>query len=259
MNTAEFNRNAVNATECLTEGWNLIKNNYLIFLGMAALEIVIVIAVSLVPFIGGILSTLAAAPLLCGIYMALLKQFRGERAEFPVMFEGFNCFVPAVLVTLIAAIPFLLLGIAAVFFSSLTMGLANVQTANSANIFRGLGATFIMATLLTYLLVIVLQILLFFALPLVADRNANFADAVKLSLNAATANLGGLILLIILEIVVVLVGALACCIGVLFVLPVIYAANIIAYRQVFPDTNLPFGNQPPPSPDSYGGTYGTPQ
>lgn len=259
MNTDNFNSGAINAPDCLSQGWNLIKDNYLLFLGMTVIEIVIGVVVSLIPFVGGIISTLIAAPLLCGVYMALLKQHRGEPVEFSTLFDGFNRFVPAVLVTLLGLLPVFILGFAGIFFSSLTFGLTNIRGANADGIFRGLGAVFVLAMLVTYLVVIVLQILLFFALPLIADRDVSFMDAVKLSINAAMANIGGLILLILLEILVGLAGVVACCIGVLFVMPIIYAANIIAYRQVFPDTNLPFGNQAPPTPEQYGGTYGMPQ
>lgn len=259
MNNVQFNRSAVSASECLTVGWDLIKNNYLTFLLMVVLEIVIIFAVSLIPFIGGILSTALAAPLLVGIYMGLLKQYRGERADFGIMFEGFDRFLPAALVAVIGNLPLLLFGVAAVFFSSLSFGLGNIQPGNSEAMMRGLGATVILAAVVTYLLVIILQALLFFALPLIADRDMNAMDAVKLSISAATANIGGLILLFILEGIAIFVGALACCVGLLFVMPIVYAANIIAYRMVFPDANQPLGNQAPPQPDAYGGTYGMPQ
>lgn len=261
MITDNFNRNALNATECLSQGWELLKANYLIFLGMVVVEIVLVLVASMIPIFGAIASTAIAAPLVCGIYMALLKQYRGERAEFPVMFEGFNRFVPAVVISLVGALPFILFGIVSLFISSLSAaGLSAMgRSGDPTAILRGLGATFILGALVAWLASVVLGILLFFALPLVADRNMNFMDAIKLSISAATANLGGLILLVILEIVVSFVGVIACCVGIVFVMPIVYAANIVAYRQVFPDTNASFNNQPPPAPDAYGGTYGTPQ
>ena len=53
-------------------------------------------------------------------------------------------------------------------------------------------------------------------------------------------------------------GALACGIGIIFVLPVIYAANIAAYKKVFPSEEVQSDSEPP-RPEAYGGTYGTPQ
>jgi uncharacterized membrane protein len=112
--------------------------------------------------------------------------------------------------------------------------------------------------LAAYLISLALQLLLFFALPLIADHNLTFGDAVKLSASSVMSNLGGLIVLLILEILISIAGMFAFCIGIFFVLPVISAANIIAYRQVFPEAEQDFPNMPP-SPDSYGSTYGRAQ
>jgi uncharacterized membrane protein len=104
----------------------------------------------------------------------------------------------------------------------------------------------------------IFNILLFFAIPLIAERNAGIGDALKLSFSAALNNIGGLILLFILEGLLLIAGALCCGVGIFFVLPVVYAANIAAYKKVFPDGEPQF-NREPPRPEDYGGTYGTPQ
>jgi hypothetical protein len=44
----------------------------------------------------------------------------------------------------------------------------------------------------------------------------------------------------------------------LFVIPIIYAANAFAYRQVFPNFEPNFQTAPPP-PNVYGGNYGVGQ
>jgi uncharacterized membrane protein len=113
--------------------------------------------------------------------------------------------------------------------------------------------------LVVYVSLIVLSLLLIFALPLVADHNLNFLDAVKLSGKAAINNLGGLIGLLCLSVLVAIVGAFALCIGLLVALPVIFAANVVAYRQVFPNKGPEFNNEtllPPPLPSAYGENYG---
>ena len=51
-------------------------------------------------------------------------------------------------------------------------------------------------------------------------------------------------------------GVLAFCIGVLFVLPIIWVSWAFAYRQVFPDLSpTAYRNEPPP-PDAYQGSFG---
>ncbi len=100
--------------------------------------------------------------------------------------------------------------------------------------------------------------MLFFALPLIADRNTKIGETIKISVAAALGNVGGLLTLIIFEILISIAGALACGVGIFFVLPVIYAANIVAYQSVFPDFQSSV-NVEPPQPENYDETYGTPQ
>jgi uncharacterized membrane protein len=259
MSDLEIRNGAIDASACLSEGWALIKSNYGTFFGMTIVMILINIALNFIPYAGDIINALIAGPLMCGIYYALIVKSRGEEVRFPMMFEGFNRFLPAFLVTLIYTLPLLALGAAAVFFVTLnptpeTAGVGDFSTILGQQLTAGL----IASTIAAYLVSLALQILLFFALPLIADHNLGFADAVKLSIAGTTANLGGLIVLFLLEFLVILVSLFAFCIGIFFALPVIYAANIIAYRSVFPASQPSFFNEPP-RPDAYGGTYGSPQ
>jgi uncharacterized membrane protein len=82
-------------------------------------------------------------------------------------------------------------------------------------------------------------------------------EALKLSARAGWSNVGGIIVLAILGFLVALVGVLALCIGVLFVMPIIIVAWAFAYRQVFPDSGpSPAYRYEPPSPDAYQGSFG---
>jgi uncharacterized membrane protein len=81
--------------------------------------------------------------------------------------------------------------------------------------------------------------------------------AVKLSARAARANLGGVLGLVILELMLDVLGALLCCVGLAFVMPWTKSAWAIAYTEVF---SLAPQNQPgpppyppPPPPPAFGG------
>lgn len=257
MNTFEFRKGAVNASECISEGWNLIKSNYGLFIGMIVVEIVIAIIGSLIPYAGSIINLLVGGALTCGIYMALLAQRRGENPPFTLMFEGFSRIVPTTLVALISALPWLIFG--AVAYTFIALPNFTPETVDPAMIFnRAFLVPLIAGYLAVFFVSMILHILLFFALPLIADRNASIVDAIKSSAAAGLNNAGGLIALFIFEILLIIAGALACGIGIIFVLPIVYAANIVAYKSVFPD-DAPQFNTAPPRPDEYGGTYGTPQ
>lgn len=261
MENIEIRKGVIDAADCISEGFNFIKSNYWLFFAMGIVNLIIVIAANQVPYIGSIINILVSGALVCGIYIALLAQRRGENVPFQLMFEGFSRIFQTTLITLISSIPWFIFGIVIYFFIPLPSIQPNPE--NPMEVFNAIfNRAFIVPLVLSYLVVmlmgLVVSLLLFFALPLIADRDTGIAETIKLSVNAALGNIGGLLLLLLLEILLSIAGALVCGVGIFFVLPVIYAANIVAYQRVFPDFQSPFNNEPP-SPENYGQNYGTPQ
>jgi uncharacterized membrane protein len=77
-------------------------------------------------------------------------------------------------------------------------------------------------------------------------------EAIKLSIQAAMNNLGGLFVFMILSGLVMLLGMLMLCVGMFLIsIPVWFLAGAFVYRMVFPDTMKPFNMAPPP-PTEYG-------
>ncbi|HEV8588192.1 MAG TPA: hypothetical protein VGQ72_04915, partial [Pyrinomonadaceae bacterium] len=89
-----------------------------------------------------------------------------------------------------------------------------------------------------------------FAYQLVVDRKMKGWAAVKLSARASRANFSGVLGLLLIELGLGAAGVLACCLGVVFVMPLTKAAWAIAYRDVFPPPpdNQPAIALPPPPP-----------
>ena len=117
-------------------------------------------------------------------------------------------------------------------------------------------AAIIVIGVILWIGLIVWNLLFQFAVPLAMEHDLAVFDAIKLSIAAAFSNIGWLFLLLILEILVAILGVLAICLGIFVAIPVIYAANFMAYRQVFPmiERNLNFN---PPPPNAYGGNFGS--
>ncbi|MBA3693138.1 MAG: hypothetical protein H0W77_06825 [Acidobacteria bacterium] len=257
MNHIEFYRGAVNPSDCISNGWNLVKQNYGLFFGIS---IVALLMVTCIPC----LNIFIAGPVMGGVYYCFLKEMRREPVSFGEMFKGFETFVPAMVVGLISMIPGVIAQILRLTVNLADLGLKSgnrdyFQSNDTQFVLAGGLLVFaIIGGLVFFLLSVALHISLFFALPLIVEHKLGAVDAMKLSAQAAWANVGGLILLFLLEIVVALIGVLALCIGILFVIPIIYAANAFAYRQVFPNLGQNFQTAPPP-PNAYGGTYGVGQ
>jgi hypothetical protein len=260
MTQIEFRKGAVDPG-CINRGWELIRGNYGLFFGMALVQLIITIVANSVPYIGWIAVQIVVPPLMAGIDFALLVKLRGEQPNFSMMFDNFVRFLPTILVSLIQAIPWFLFSAVTYLFVSLNPSLLEgagigASGGDLAQILRQLPFALVGLTIAVSLLSFALGILFFFAIPLIVEHDLSVGDAIKLSVQAAAQNFGGILLLLILEGLLLLAGFLVLCVGFLFVLPVIYAANIVAYRSVFPDAQKSIFNEPP-RPDAYGSTYGT--
>jgi uncharacterized membrane protein len=85
-----------------------------------------------------------------------------------------------------------------------------------------------------------------FALPLLSEHDISPIEALKLSASAVSSNIGGIILLVILQGLIGILGFIALCVGIFFVIPVLYAASAVAYRRVFPLVEQHLNYAPPP-------------
>lgn len=239
-----FKRKAVEPVECIKNGWELIKDQYWLFVGMAAVGVLIGGAVPLGILLG---------PMMCGLYLTFFKKRRGEPFEFGTLFKGFDFFGPSLVATLLHMVPIMAIVIPAYFFFYISMIVSMAaQGGNDPNpaAFMGIMGGFIIFWLVVIVVIIFISIGFTFAYPLIVDRKLQGFDAVKLSFKAAMANFWRLLGMSILSSLLSLCGALLCYVGVFLVFPLVYAAIAAAYEQVFglaaPGEN--FDNLPPPPP-----------
>ena len=90
--SSDFVRVAIDPLNCLSAGWESIKDQYWIFF---AITLVGVLLAGIVPL--GIL----AGPMYCGIFYAWFRLERGESLTFEMLFKGFDYFVESLVATLI--------------------------------------------------------------------------------------------------------------------------------------------------------------
>ncbi len=181
-----------------------------------------------------------AGPMVCGMYHCIFQRSQGNEVNFSMLFKGFDyfiqCLLPSILMTAIALV--VLLGTYVVFFVAffaLVVGNAPPRGAPPEPAFFGiLGGLYGGLFLVIMVVVLTLRALFFFAFPLVMDRGLSGWEAVKLSIQATRANLGGLIgLLLLMELLGVL-SLVLCCVGPILEMPLNLAMMALAYRQVFP-------------------------
>ena len=237
-----YQRNAVEPIQCIKAGWELVKDQYWLFVGMS---VVVMLIGSAVP--AGIL----LGPMMCGLYLTFFKRRRGEPIEFGTLFKGFDYFGPSLIATLLHIIPILAIVIPAyfLFYVSLIVSVAAQRDEpNPAAMFGVLGM-FGLFWVVMILVIIIISIGFTFAYPLIVDRRLPGFDAVKLSFKAAMANFWRLLAMAVLSGLLTIAGMVLCYVGMFLVLPISYAAIAMAYEQVFGLANAnERSNLPPPPP-----------
>lgn len=236
-----FNRSAVRPMECLRGGWELIKDQYWLFLGMTVVGLLVGSALPLGILLG---------PMMCGLYLTFFKKRLGEPIEFGTLFKGFDYFGQSVLASILHTVPIIVIVVGAyiVFYVVFFVGIMAMGNDSS-----GLGLVVMMLFfavfwLVTMVLIILITVGFVFTYPLIVDRGLQGFDAVKLSFQAALANFVPLVGLSLLGALLSTAGVLCCYVGVFFVMPITYASMAVAYEQVFGLRRAAVSPQVPPPP-----------
>ena len=236
-----FNRNVVRPVECVKGGWNLIKNQYWLILGMCFVGAIITAAV-------GILM----GPMMCGIYLTFFTLRRRQPIEFGMLFKGFDYILQSILASLIHSVPVIIIIVPAyilfyVFFIVAMVAQGNQQP--NGLVLLTIALVYALFWLVVIAVIMFISIGFMFVYPLIVDRGLSAWDATRLSFKAAMANFFGLLGLIGLNFLLSVAGLLMCFVGIYFVLPISYSAIAVAYEQVFGLREAPLApNVPPPPP-----------
>ena len=228
QNLPEFRKASIRPVECLKEGYALIKDQYWLFLGIVVVGLLI----------GGAVPVVIIGPMMCGIYMCLLQQMRGEVVKFETLFKGFEFFTPSLIASLIQFVPIIILifGSYILFFAMFFALAASQGGSGGGNPAAAVGMmvmVFVFVFVMIFLGTLIQGFFIFMYL-LIVDKKLSGVDAVKTSFSAVRANLGGVFGLVLLNLGVTLLGVLCCYIGVFFVVPVTMASHAVLYRKVFP-------------------------
>jgi hypothetical protein len=242
-----FNRRAVKPLECMRGGWQLVRNDFWLFLGIT--------------FVGNLIAGLGPfgillGPMMCGIYICLFRQESGRRVTFEKLFDGFHFFGQSIVPSLImfGVIMLFFIPVYIVFFIGMLASVAATAPAPGQTSSAPPDPTPLFAFLGLYMLLIaalvvfatLVQMFFLFAYPLIVDRGLSGWEATKLSFRSVMGNFGGVLGVVLLHLLMTFVGVMACYVGAIFVMPAYYGMVAVAYRQVFPaEGSVLF----PPRPD----------
>jgi uncharacterized membrane protein len=212
----------------------------------------------IVGFFVNIIVTTLSGVLICGLYKSMSRVANGARAEFGDLFGGFeylqSCFIVAAVLSVVQfviAIVTLVIG-AAVGVSAIGLGIGGLinsdGTPNPA-IFGGLFLVFLAFMGVYIIIMLIISALTTFVYPLIAERNLSGGQALMTSVKGGLANLGGMILLLIVGGLLIFAGAIPCGLGLPFVAPIYLAGLFAAYRSVFGSYGSSQQYNPPPPPN----------
>lgn len=239
-NAPEIRRGVVSPMECLKEGWAAIKGQYWLIFGIVCVGVLIGNAVPV--FLWG--------PMMCGIYLCLLRKLRGQPVDFGMLFKGFDYFAPSLVPGAVQFLPLVLLFI---LYFIMLFGFATIA-APSGHVSPAEANEFLTTIMLMYAgfmiaLVIIgwaTMIFLLFAYALIVDRGLSGWESVKTSVRAALANFPGIFGLLLLSLLLTTGGVLACYVGAFLTWPIVFTSWAIAYRKIFGDPPQTSDALPPP-------------
>jgi hypothetical protein len=228
MESIPFSRADISPVAYLSEAWARVKDRYWLFLGITAVGLLLGSAAPLGLLLG---------PMMCGIYLCYRELALGRPVAFDRLFKGFDHFSEAFIASLLmlAASLVLILPVMVAVFLMVFMGVLGGIAGHGA---EG-GAAFLGCFLFAGIMLLVvlgsalIGVFFTFTYPLIMDRGMTGLEAVKLSFRAARANLGGLLLLALVNALLSFAGLLCCYVGALLVLPLTLGTHWICYERVF--------------------------
>lgn len=225
-NHLDFRMGVVHPITCYQSGWGIIKDQYWLIFGVSFVGVLIGGMVPLAILMG---------PMMCGIYKCLLVRARGEMASFGLLFKGFDHFVQSLIACLVMVLPAFLITIplTILLVARMYLLMRNGDAMDGPQFLYAFVPIFAVMMGAVMILSLVLGVLFMFTFPLIVDRGLSAIDALKASARAAMGNLGGLIGLFLLNLLLGLLGTMCCYVGALLIMPLSFAAVLIAYQQVF--------------------------
>jgi hypothetical protein len=237
MAETEFRTGVIRPVECLKEGWELIKEQYWLLLGITLVG----------AMIGGASLYIVLGAMICGIFYCYIQKIDGKPIQFDDLFKGFDYFKPSLLLVAIIVLPTIVF--MAIMYVPI-LAAVFLGTAVDADKFLTFSIGAIVVDVVVAVLMTCFHTLVMFSFPLLVDRKLSAWEAVKTSARAVWGNLSGVAGLYGIGFLLNIAGLFVCVIGVYFTIPIIFAGNVVAYRKIFPSGGN--RNQPPP-PDAYRG------
>jgi uncharacterized membrane protein len=213
-------RISIGPIEALSRGYQLLGDQYLLFVGIS---FVAMLLGSMVPL--GIIM----GPMMVGIYFCCIERENGRTFDFNTLFRGFDMFMESFVAQLI------MVGI--YFVVGMVLGVAILVVwvigafGQAAEIAMG---GLIVLLVISFLLSALAYVPFLLIFQLIADKRLSAMDAIRWSARGAWLNFGSILVFFIVAAVISVCLTLMCYIPVFFFLPIWFAATFVMYREIYP-------------------------
>jgi len=207
----------------LQQSLSLMGGEYWLFLALTLVGMLI----------GSVVPLVLYGPMMCGVYLCYLQRMRGKRADFETLFKGFDYFVESLIATILVWLATMVLLVPFVVLMVIVMVGAAVAGEEVGPIV--LLVVFAVLVPVFVLITMIVSSLFLFVYPLIVDKQYTAMPAIAASCRAVWANLGGMLLLMIVYGVIAVIAVLPCGIGSIFFTPMLFGALTVLYRQIFPE------------------------
>lgn len=220
----------------VVQGFGLFRKNPLIWLALLSIYLIIVLALSVVPMIGPLVSMLLAPVFSAGFLIGAKALDEGEELELPHLFAGFRTNTAQLITVggvylvgnIVVAGAVMMLGGG----SLLSMALLAPAQPDPAMLAGAMGGM-MLGLLAGLALLVPLLMAYWFAPALVVFHNMHAMDAMKLSFAACLRNMAPFLVYGAATFVLALLAMIPFGLGFLLLFPTIVASIYISYRDVF--------------------------
>jgi hypothetical protein len=221
---------------CVTNAWNLLKNNFGLLFGGVAVFMLIQMGLGLlgqIPIAGlvfSVASFIISGPMAGGVYYFVLKAIRRQPADIGDVFAGFRLafgqlllgYIVAALLTGLAALPGLAI-----------MGVPIYMMFHHHAVEIGPMLVALLGFVIAMIPAIYLGVSWMFSLPLIIDKQMEFWPAMGASRRMVGKHWWLVFGLLVVCGLINLAGFAACCVGIFFSLPIVFGAIMYAYESIF--------------------------
>ncbi len=223
-------------------GMNLFQDGAWPLIGFLILTAIISLVLSVIPFIGSLVSYFYVSPLLAaGPFYYAHQLHMSNNSDFNLFFKGFSNSKDLLLYNLIKIIGLIIIIMPVfliVFPFETFFELSSGNVTNTYEMQSGFDQISPIRMLLFFFYTIAISCLfmfLLFVVPLIAVGNRGFVDAIKESFYQVRSNFGSYFVLLLLLSLINIAGALLCGVGLIATIPITQCTMYAAYIDAFPE------------------------